>query len=188
MLFRSELDLRLGATDIPLIIQDRRLDPDGNPRFSPSRPERFTGYLGDQVLVNLTPRPHLDVASRVYRFRALNGSNSRIYRLAFRHGQRLLDFAVIGTDGGLLERPHIVREAFLSPAERLDVLLDLRYAAHAETVSLVSLPFDPMHQVEGHATVARHDRRAATLAIEESAIANGAEIELMRIQIGRAHV
>ena len=51
---RRALDLRPGATDIPLIVQDRRLDADGNPVFAPTGAERFHGYLGDQVLVNLT--------------------------------------------------------------------------------------------------------------------------------------
>lgn len=187
------LDLRPSATDIPLIVQDRRLDADGNPVFTPTGAERFQGYLGDQVLVNLTPRPHLDVASRICRFRLLNGSNSRIYRLAFRHGERLLNFTVIGTDGGLLERPHVVQEAFLSPAERLDVLLDLRYAVRADVVSLMSLPFDPMHQVAGqgsgahgaHAHHAPQRDHGAAAAAPVAPIADGAEIELMRIRVSR---
>jgi len=181
---RQELDLHLGSTDIPLVIQDKRLDPDGSPKFSPSRPERFTGYLGDEVLINLTSRPHLDAASRVYRFRVLNGSNSRIYRLAFRHGRRLLDFAVIGTDGGLLEHPRTVQEAFLSPAERLDVLVDLRYSGRADVVSLISLPFDPMHQMTGHDSSMRAARGpGAAEAADAEPIAEGTEIELMRIRV-----
>jgi suppressor of ftsI/bilirubin oxidase len=188
---QRELDLQPGATDIPLIVQDRRLDTDGNPVFAPTGDERFHGYLGDEVLVNLTRRPHLDVASRMYRFRVLNGSNARIYRLAFRHGERLLDFTVIGADGGLLEQPHVVREALLSPAERLDVLLDLRYAARADVVSLVSLPFNPMHQVTGqspgaHAAHGHHASQrdqGPAAAAPGSPIADGAEIELMRIRV-----
>jgi FtsP/CotA-like multicopper oxidase with cupredoxin domain len=37
----------------------------------------------------------------------------------------LLPYQVIGTDGGLLDRARPTREVFLSPAERVDVLLDL---------------------------------------------------------------
>jgi suppressor of ftsI/bilirubin oxidase len=190
---QRELDLRLGVTDIPLIVQDRRLDADGNPVFAPTGAERFHGYLGDQVLINHTPRPYLDVASRIFRFRLLNGSNSRIYRLVFRHGERLLDFAVIGTDGGLLERPHMVQEAFLSPAERLDVLLDLCYFRRGDVVSLASLPFDPMHQVAAHVpgpgnTHAQHAPRGhqdSAVTALEAPIPEGAEIELMRIRVSR---
>ncbi|MCW5605196.1 MAG: multicopper oxidase domain-containing protein, partial [Burkholderiales bacterium] len=123
---QQALDLRLGATDIPLVIQDRRFDDAGNPVYAPTDTEWFHGYLGDQVLINSTARPHFNAASRLYRFRILNGSNARVYRLAFDHGGHLLRYQVIGTDGGLLERPHAVQEVFLSPAERVDVLLDLR--------------------------------------------------------------
>lgn len=185
------LDLRLGATDIPLIVQDRRLDAYGNPVFAPTGIERFQGFLGHQVLVNLTPRPHLDVASRIYRFRVLNGSNARIYRLAFRHGERLLDFTVIGTDGGLLGQPRIAQEAFLAPAERLDVVLDLRYFSRGEVVTLASLPFDPMHQVAGQSSSAHgaHGRHAPgsdqgpAAAAPAAPTADGAEIELIRIRV-----
>jgi blue copper oxidase len=184
------LDLRLGATDIPLIVQDKRLDADGSPVFAPSGTERFEGYFGNQVLVNLTARPHLDVASRVYRFRILNGSNARVYRLAFRHGEQLIEYAVIGSDGGLLDRPRAVREAFLSPAERLDIVLDLRHAVRGDAITLVSLPFDAMHQetgsaravTGGHALHAAYGGRGATPA-QNSAVADGAEIKLMRIRV-----
>jgi suppressor of ftsI/bilirubin oxidase len=123
---REALDLELGATDIPLIIQDRTLDENGQIDFAPDEGERFDGYRGGAALINGTPQPYLDVATRILRFRILNGSNARMYRLAFRHGDGLLDFHVIGTDGGLLSRPHVAKEVFVSPSERVDVLLDLR--------------------------------------------------------------
>jgi FtsP/CotA-like multicopper oxidase with cupredoxin domain len=46
---------------------------------------------------------------------------------------------------GLLERPQGVSEVFLSPAERVDVLLDLTNFEVGEEIVLRSLPFDPMH-------------------------------------------
>jgi suppressor of ftsI/bilirubin oxidase len=45
--------------------------------------EQFMGFLGDVILANLTPNPYLDVDTKTYRLRILNGSNARIYRLAF---------------------------------------------------------------------------------------------------------
>ncbi|MGH8621519.1 MAG: multicopper oxidase family protein, partial [Burkholderiales bacterium] len=148
---QKALDLNFGVTDVPLIIQDRRFDGDGRLVFAPTREERFHGHLGGEVLVNLTPRPHFHAETRICRFRILNGSNARLYRLAFRHGENLLDYHVIGGDGGLLDRPYTVKEAFLAPAERLDVLLDLRLAAAGDAVTLVSLPFDAMHLETGDA-------------------------------------
>ena len=83
---QKALDLRFGETDVPLVLQDRAFDASGWLVFGPGPDQRFHGYLGTEVLVNATSRPHFDAATRLYRFRILNGSNARIYRLAFRHG------------------------------------------------------------------------------------------------------
>ena len=77
------LDLTLGQSDIPLLIQDKMLDEDGNFVYAPGSMEEEMGYEGDVVLANLTPNPCLEVETRIYRFRILNGSNARTYRLAF---------------------------------------------------------------------------------------------------------
>jgi len=142
------LDLRLGETDIPLLIQDKILDEDGNFVYEPDAMAVDMGYEGDVVLVNLTPTPYLEVSTRIYRFRLLNGSNARTYRVAFTKAgeEELLPYQIIGTDGGLLDRPREVREVFLSPAERVDVLLDLSSFEVGEELVLKSLPFDPMHR------------------------------------------
>lgn len=142
---QKALDLKLGVTDIPLVIQDKKFDGAGRLVYNPNQEEEVNGYLGDTVLVNLTPRPYFNAATRLYRFRILNGSNARSYRLAFTQGGRPLEYVVIGTDGGLLDRPYPVKETFVSLGERLDVLLDLRGAAVGDAVMLQSLAFDPMH-------------------------------------------
>ena len=141
---RNALGLALGTTDIPLMIHDKRIDDHGALLYAPGKHERMHGHYGDRVLVNLTPAPRLDVETRIYRLRLLNASNARIYRLAFLHGERALDFTVIGGDGGLLAQPVAARELFLAPAERADVLLDLSSADAGDRVTLASLPFDFM--------------------------------------------
>ncbi len=138
------LDLRLGVTDLPLVIQDKQFDAHGKLYYRPNMHESMMGWLGDIVLANLTPNAVQTVTRRTYRLRLLNGSNARIYRLAFAQGDKLLDFIVIGTDGGLIERPETVTEAFLAPGERLDVLFDAGQAAPGSDVFLKSLAFDPM--------------------------------------------
>jgi blue copper oxidase len=134
------LDLRLGETDIPLLIQDKVLDESGNVVYVP-------GVMRKVILINLTPNPYLEVGTRIYRFRVLNGSNARTYRLAFTKvgADELLPYQIIGTDGGLLERAREASEVFLSPAERMDLLLDLSSFEVGEEIVLRSLPFDPMH-------------------------------------------
>ena len=138
------LDLRLGTTDIPLLLQDRRLDAEGGFVRSLDVADLFLGYLGTEPIVNYTASARLIATPRIYRLRLLNGSSARIYRLAFMAGEIALRFDVIGADGGLLERPIAAQEAFLAPGERLDVLLDLRTLAPESTIRLRSLEFDAM--------------------------------------------
>ena len=146
---QKALDLQLGVTDIPLVLQDRRIDAQGQLVFNPTDEDRADGFLGSQVLVNWTPKPYFEAATRVYRFRILNGSNARLYKLAFRSGEQLLDFQLIGNDGGLIDSARKIKEVFLSSAERIDLLLDLRNASVGDAITLVSAPFDPMEHEDG---------------------------------------
>ena len=183
------LDLTLGVTDIPLVIQDRSFNFEGKLEYKLSRDQMFMGFLGEEILVNLTARPYFDAARRIYRFRILNGSNARSYRLGFAQGGRLLDYYLIGTDGGLLEQPQKVREVFIGAAQRLDVLLDLRVAPGNEPLFLKSLAFDPMHnesvdEKTGKPAAAAQggaDPHAAHAA--PGAIADGTEMPLLRINV-----
>ena len=177
---QRELDLDLSASDIPLLIQDKRLAEDGSLRYGPGAKDNFLGYCGDRVLVNLTPSPCFDCTTRLYRFRLVNGSNARVYRLAFMNGDTPLEFKVIGADGGLLEKPVPAREIFLAPAERTDVLVDLTTAQPGDRVMLASLPFDAMHFGEHPAADAGVHAQAAS-----DVPGNGAPLDLMLIRVAR---
>lgn len=203
---QKALDIALGVTDIPLVIQDKRFDQDGALHYAPTDDEWFGGYFGNDVLVNLTPRPYFDATTRIYRFRILNGSNARAYRLVFTRGGEQLDYQVIGTDGGLLERPYRVKEAFVSPGERLDVLLDLSGVKVGDRILLRSLPFEPMHQETGDGPHKGHDMGGQGQAMPpapaggetghdmsrmdsggrgQSALPDGAAFDIMQIRITR---
>ena len=138
------LDLQLGVTDLPVVIQDKQFDPQGKLRYQPNTQESMMGWLGNIILANLTPNAVHTVTPRTYRLRLLNGSNARIYRLAFMKGSTALNFTVIGTDGGLIERPETVAEAFLASGKRLDILFDAGQAQPGDDIFLKSLAFDPM--------------------------------------------
>jgi blue copper oxidase len=142
------LGLELGETDLPLIIQDKNRDGEGNFVYDPDEMARVMGYTGSVILVNMTPTPYLEVGTRLYRFRLLNASNARLYRLTLTKvsNGELLPYRVIATDGSLLDRPHWVREVFLSPGERVDLLLDLTGFKVGEELALKNLAFDPMHR------------------------------------------
>ncbi|MDO8479066.1 MAG: multicopper oxidase family protein [Candidatus Rokubacteria bacterium] len=142
---RRALGLEFGVTEIPLVLQDKSFDHEGRLEYGVPREAMFHGFIGEEILVNLTARPAFSAARRIYRFRLLNGSNARNYRLAFLQGGRRLGFYLVGTDGGLLDAPKRVDQAFLTPAQRLDVLLDLREAREGRPVVLATLGFDPMH-------------------------------------------
>ena len=83
--------------------------------------DQMMGVLGDQLLVNGKPDVTMPIAARAYRLRLLNGSNSRIYNLGWEDGA---PFTVIGTDGGLLEKPVERPYLTLAPAERVEIWVD----------------------------------------------------------------
>jgi len=114
----EQLPLPSGPFDIPLVIQDRTFNSDAS-LFYPSSwvPE----FFGNTILVNGKVWPFLDVEPRQYRFRILDGSNSRFYSLRL---DPVLPFNVIATDDGLLEQPVTVDEFVLGPGERVEVILD----------------------------------------------------------------
>lgn len=63
----------------------------------------------------------MEVANRKYRFRVLNASASRSYKLALSTGD---DLTVIGTDSGLMSAPVNTKDMRLAMAERYDLIID----------------------------------------------------------------
>jgi spore coat protein A, manganese oxidase len=67
----------------------------------------------------------MEVSNTRYRFRILNASNARRYRLALDPGPSDgLPFVQVGSDGGLLGAPISHRTIPIAPAERFDVVID----------------------------------------------------------------
>jgi blue copper oxidase len=162
---RSALDLIQGTSELPLVLQDRR----AGTGYEASDMDRMHGFLGDHVLVNGTACPQLDVATRMYRFRVLNASNARTYRLAWRtRDGKPFAFTLIGNDGGLLQAPVKCNEAFLASAERLDLLVDLSDASIGDSLVLETQSFDPMHMEMASAASA-----SSTQAVDHAAIGHG---------------
>jgi FtsP/CotA-like multicopper oxidase with cupredoxin domain len=125
----------------------------------------MTGFLGDRVVVNGQADFKLRVAQRPYRLRLLNGSNSRIYRLAWEDGSPI---TVVGTDGGLLEVPRRKPYVMLAPAERLELWVDFGPRPVGSETSLVSQPFD-----------------AATPMRSTGGVPQGAPLAIMRVTVDR---
>lgn len=126
--WEDNLNLPSGNYEIPIAIQDRMFTDDGQ-LYYPSMPEEpgqpnpsvLPEMFGDFILVNGKTWPVLNVEPRKYRFRFLNGSDSRFYKL---HLGNVIPFIQIGTDGGFLNAPVSLNQMTLGPGERKDVIVD----------------------------------------------------------------
>jgi blue copper oxidase len=115
----AAFNLPSGAYEVPLIVRDATLDKTGNLEYKPKN----GGFLGNIPLVNGTKDPYLEVQRAVYRFRILNGANSRIFGLHLGNGSQMV---LIGNDGGLLPTSSNQSIIHISNGERLDILIDFR--------------------------------------------------------------
>ena len=143
------LELPSGEYEIPIVIQDRLFDSNNQLIYVRHMRDRMMGFHGDRILVNGFPNFHLDVDSRAYRFRVLNASTARIYKLAWDDKSPI---TVIGTDGGLLETPINKPYVMLAPAERLDIWVDFSGRKVGSQLVLRSRPFSgalPGHMMGG---------------------------------------
>jgi spore coat protein A len=128
------LNLPAGAYELPLVLQDRKFNPDGSLSYPGTWQDMF---FGDKVMVNGKVWPFLNVDQGKYRFRVLNGSGSRVYTLSLNPPSGTLTFSVIGNEGGLLEQPaNGVGALTLGPGERYDVAVDFSGYAQGDEILL----------------------------------------------------
>jgi blue copper oxidase len=118
---RLPIPKEYGVDDVPVILQDKKLDGEGRLDFSKGVISPM-GILGDTILVNGTYDPHFDVTAERTRLRLLNASNARVYDIGLDDGRA---FDVIATDGGLLEAPVRTERVLLSPGERAEIVVAL---------------------------------------------------------------
>lgn len=125
---QAEHKLPAANYDMGLAIQDRMFTVDGQLSY-PSEdedevqplPSILPEFFGNIILVNAKAWPVLEVEPRQYRFRILNGSDSRFYNL-FLTGNN--NFWQIGSDQGLLASPVQMNQMLLGPGERKEVVID----------------------------------------------------------------
>jgi spore coat protein A len=160
--------------EVPIVIQDRSFNADGT-LFYPSARAFFEGLEPEQLRIPFTPDPgcdgepsdvspiwnpeffgntmvtngrtwpYLDVEKRRYRFRFLNGCQSRFLILklvtgdpAARPATAALPFWQIGSDGGFLPQPVQLDELLVAPAERADVIVDFTDVPAGTAVYLIN--------------------------------------------------
>ncbi|MGM0632706.1 MAG: multicopper oxidase family protein [Pseudomonadota bacterium] len=127
-----------GVDDIPLVVQDRLFDGDGNLRYMDNFESMMIGMFGDTMVVNGTVDPVFEARRQRLRFRILNASNARQLKLAFSDGR---PFRVIAGDGGLLSAPVELTDMLLTPAERVEIVVDVSDGQPVRLMNLAS-PMD----------------------------------------------
>ncbi|SNQ59271.1 multicopper oxidase family protein [Candidatus Methanoperedens nitratireducens] len=148
--------------EIPIAIQDRSFNDDGSLFYPDTRAffDEFVGpyipesdvspiwnpeFFGNTMVVNGRTWPFLEVEPRRYRFRFLNGCNSRFLilkmvtdPLATRPATAALPFWQIGTEGGFLPAPVMLDQLLMAPAERADVIVDFTDLAVGTELYLIN--------------------------------------------------
>jgi bilirubin oxidase len=126
-----------------LILSDNRFRPDGSvdlpPQTSPQGVvDQENGREGNVVFVNGLVKPTLTIRrGEVQRWRVINTSAARVYRLALT-GHTFLH---VGNDGGLFEHPVEVKEVVIANGERVELLV--RGTGQAgQRSTLQALPYD----------------------------------------------
>jgi len=117
-----DLPKEYGVDDIPLVLQDRFFDSDGQLYYHPTMRQTMMGYKGDTFIVNGVIDPYVEVPAKEVRLRLLNGSNSSVYELAFSDSRA---FKQIAGDNSFLEQPVSLHTLRLSPGERAEIVVDL---------------------------------------------------------------
>ena len=157
--------------EIPIAVQDRSFNDDGS-LFYPDSREFFDGataedpgyipetdlspiwnpeFFGNTIVVNGKTWPFLQVEQRRYRFRVLNGCNSRFLVLKFDNPN--VDVWQVGTEAGFLPTPIRINDLdvgglggvlLMSLAERVDLIVDFTQVAVGTSVHLLNLgPDEP---------------------------------------------
>ena len=107
------------------------------PAAHDSQMDYMHGLEGGTVMVNGLVNPRLAIApGQVQRWRVVNACTARFFRLSLQdHAMHL-----VGTDGGLLDKPYLVSELLLSPGERVDVLV--KATRKSGSYKWLSLPYN----------------------------------------------
>ncbi|OGO56225.1 MAG: copper oxidase, partial [Chloroflexi bacterium RBG_16_72_14] len=118
-----------------LVLKDISLSG-SEPAPHTSRMQYMHGLEGNIVMVNGQVNPRLTIVpGEVQRWRIVNACTARFFRLSLQgHVMH-----VVGTDGGLLDKPYPVTELLLSPGERADLLVKADQAT--ASYRWLSLPY-----------------------------------------------
>jgi len=109
--------------DVNLMLSDKAFDAEGQLAMDILQ---FDGFIGDVMTVNLAYKPYMNVERRKYRFRILNASVSRFFKVALANASGAAQpIYWIANDGNLLPKAIKVTELDEQGiAERYDIVID----------------------------------------------------------------
>jgi FtsP/CotA-like multicopper oxidase with cupredoxin domain len=120
--------------DVNLMLADKAWDANGQLDMDILD---FDGFLGDVMTVNLVYKPFFEVERRKYRFRILNASVSRFFKIALSDGSPMIQIA---NDGNLFPAPVVLTELDEQGiAERYDIVIDFSRYSVGQKVHMVNL-------------------------------------------------
>ncbi|KKI45729.1 multicopper oxidase [Obesumbacterium proteus] len=154
-----------GVDDVPVILQDKRLDAKGHIDYQLDIMTAAVGWFGDMMLTNGTVYPQHLAPRGWLRLRFLNGCNARSLNLATSDGRPLY---VVGSDGGLLGEPVKLTELPILMGERFEVLVDTR---DGKAFDILTLPVKQMGM-----TLPPFDRALPVLHIQPTLKSNEAKL------------
>uniref|UniRef100_UPI003CC7B12E Copper efflux oxidase,Multicopper oxidase n=1 Tax=Hafnia alvei TaxID=569 RepID=UPI003CC7B12E len=154
-----------GVDDVPVILQDKRLDAKGHIDYQLDIITAAVGWFGDMMLTNGTVYPQHLAPRGWLRLRFLNGCNARSLNLATSDGRPLY---VVGSDGGLLGEPVKLTELPILMGERFEVLVDTR---DGKAFDIITLPVKQMGM-----TLPPFDRALPVLHIQPTLKSNEAKL------------
>ena len=132
------LGLPSGGHDVILLLADKRPNAAKQIPYTPTMMDGMSGFFGTEVLANGTPEAWLSVDRGTYRFRLINGSNARIFKVGLSDHSV---FHLLANDAGFLPQPRQLTSLMLPPGARAELLLDFSTRPIGSTVTLRSLDF-----------------------------------------------
>lgn len=143
LIVRARDDPLKGIPEKLIVLSDNRFREDGSIDIAdPASPQGGIDFENGRecvhIFVNGELNPTINIRpGEVQRWRVINASAARVYRLAI-PGQTLLH---VGNDGGLFEHPQEVKEILITSSERVELLVRGTGTPGSVTV-LQNLPYD----------------------------------------------
>ena len=136
----SALDWGNRDYDVNLLLAEKAWDTEGQLWFNPFN---LTGFVGDVMTVNWLYKPYMDVRARRYRFRLLNGSVSRYFKIALvNQAGEPVPFHMIANDGNIMEHAVYFENGELPTqgiAERYDIIIDFSQFEEGDKLYFVNM-------------------------------------------------